>query len=116
MESQNHGGMLSVIQSNRNSIIVAITIVIHKSRSLIDTLGSSESGHKQGQVFRSVYESLLTEAPNQVKQHRETMDYRYNSYAIDLPSFRFLPSHMLGQRMKYDFQTDRSKNLTKALN
>ena len=56
MESR---GMLSVVQSNRNSIILAtLIIVIHKSRNLIGNLGIAEFGPKQGQVFQSNIMSL----------------------------------------------------------
>ena len=38
--------MLSVLQSNQNAITFIVAIVIHKSRNLIGTLGSSEFGPK----------------------------------------------------------------------
>ena len=61
--------MLSVLQSNRNSIIFAVSIEIHKSRNLIGTLGSSElwPGLNRVRHFRTqeyFYKSLLTEAPS----------------------------------------------------
>ena len=37
-----HSGTLSILQSNRNSITFALTIIIHKSCNLIGILGSSE--------------------------------------------------------------------------
>ena len=48
-------GMLSVLQKNRK---FAVTIVMHKSRNLIGTLGGSEFGPKLGQVFQSYVMSL----------------------------------------------------------
>ena len=39
-------GMLSVLQSNQNSITFAVTMLIHKSHNLIGPLESSEVGPK----------------------------------------------------------------------
>ena len=44
----------SSIESKILSYLFAITIVIHKSRNLIGTLGSSEFGPKWGHVFRVI--------------------------------------------------------------
>ena len=67
-------GILSFLQSNRKLVV---TKVIHKSRNLIGTLGGSEFGPKQGQVFRvilivSVDRSAITKS----KEHMETRDSR----------------------------------------
>ena len=43
---------------NINSITLAVTIVIHKSRNLINTLGIAEFRPKEGQVFQNNIMSL----------------------------------------------------------
>ena len=44
--------------------IYTVKIVFHKSRNLIGTVGIAKFGPKQGHVFQSNNESLLTEAPS----------------------------------------------------
>ena len=56
--------MLSVVQSNQNSIMRTVAKVIQKSHHLIGTLGSSELGPKWGQVFQRNAESPSTDAPS----------------------------------------------------
>ena len=58
-------GVFSILQSNLKFYhIYTVTIVIHKSRNLIGTLGIAKFGHKYCQVFQSNIESLLIEAPS----------------------------------------------------
>ena len=51
--------------------IYTVTIVIHKSRNLIGTLGISEFGPKYGQVFES---TVMSRCLPSKKEHRETRD------------------------------------------
>ena len=65
-------------QSNRKLYhIYTVTIVIHKSRNLIGTLGIAEFGPKQGHVFQSNIMSLCwPKRHHQAKEHGEIRDSR----------------------------------------